>query len=287
MRIYGVKGKDLQSFDIHSLEELKELKRKFDWIWLDCVEPSPEELEIVSQFVNLEPSALEDFKSSKILPHHKRLNGYTLLSICHATMQEEKLKTYPIYILMNQKTILTLRKKESSAPVEYAIQALRDSLSEDPNTSPSFILCEISRENANKNLDVVMMLRDVIEELEEKTMAKPSKASINRVFALKKQIAVFYRILWNEQQVLNSLKNGLVPNIKLCKKSISSLEDSANSISKELEFLNSYDNALDGVLRLQDLSMIHKVERTLIYLTVITVIMNLILIMLELSGFRS
>jgi hypothetical protein len=87
--------------------------------------------------------------------------------------------------------------------------------------------------------------------------------------------------------ILEQPKNGLVPNIKLCKKSISSLEDSANSISKELEFLNSYDNALDGVLRLQDLSMIHKVERTLIYLTVITVIMNLILILLELSGFKS
>ena len=60
-----------------------------------------------------------------------------------------------------------------------------------------------------------------------------------------------------------------------------------NSISRELEFLTSYDNSLDGVLRLQDLSMIHRVERTLVYLTVITVIMNLLLILLEMGIFKS
>ncbi|MEM3874548.1 MAG: hypothetical protein QXU45_05390 [Candidatus Bathyarchaeia archaeon] len=90
-----------------------------------------------------------------------------------------------------------------------------------------------------------------------------------------------------EQQIVGGLKNGVVPNIKLCEKSILSLEDTMNNLSRELEFLTSYDSALDGVLRLQDLSMIHRVERTLVYLTIITVIMNLILILLELRIFKS
>ena len=106
---------------------------------------------------------------------------------------------------------------------------------------------------------------------------------MKEVFALKKQIARFYRLLWDEQQIIAGLKNGLIPNIKLCEKSVLSLEDTFNNLARELEFLTSYDNALDGILRLQDLSMIHRVERTLIYLTIITVIMNLILILLELS----
>jgi len=50
---------------------------------------------------------------------------------------------------------------------------------------------------------------------------------------------------------------------------------------------NSYDNSLDEVLRLQDLSMIQRVERTLAYLTFITVIMNLFLILLEMGIFKS
>jgi len=63
-------------------------------------------------------------------------------------------------------------------------------------------------------------------------------------------------------------------------KSILGLEDAIDNISRELEFLDSYGNALDRVLRLQDLGMIHRVERTLIYLTFVIIIMNILLIIL-------
>lgn len=280
MWIYCVKGKKLHIYDIRSLEELKKLGEKFDWLWIDCPEPSTEEFNIISHFTNIEPKFLEDVKSGKIFSHYKKIDSYTLISISFAAMQRE-LKTYPIYIIVGQKMLFTLRTKESSIPIEYAIQALKDSLPEDENLEPSFVLCEVLREITNKNLDVVMALREIIEKLEEKAMAKPSKTVMNEVFTLKKQIAKFYRLLWDEQQMLGGLKNGIIPNIKLCEKSALSLEDTLNNVSRELEFLTSYDSALDGVLRLQDLSMIHRVEKTLIYLTVITVIMNLFLILLS------
>jgi len=161
---------------------------------------------------------------------------------------------------------------------------MHDCLSGVEEIGPSFVLCEVLRETTNRNLDVAMGLREMIEKLEEKAMAKPSKkAIVNEVFALKRQIAMFYRLLWSEQQMTGSLKDGLIPNIKLCEKSILGLEDAMSDISRELEFLNSYDSALDGVLRLQDLGMIHRVERTLIYLTIVIVIMNIILILLQLG----
>lgn len=287
MRVYGLKKEKLYINDVHSFEELEKLSGKFDWLWIDCPELGPEELEVISQFVKVEQKVLEELKGGKIFPRHKKFDSFSLISISFATMQKNELKTYPIYIIIGQKAILTLRTKEASAPIEYAIQALKDSSSEAESLEPSFVLCEVLRENTNRNLDVVMELRGVLEELEEKAIAKPSKSVMREVFMLKKQIATFYRLLWNEQQIVGGLKNGVVPNIKLCEKSILSLEDTMNNLSRELEFLTSYDSALDGVLRLQDLSMIHRVERTLVYLTIITVIMNLILILLELRIFKS
>lgn len=284
MQVYGFKERELHVSDAYSIEELEKLQRELDWFWADCLEPASEELNTIAHFTNVDPKILEAMKSGKTFPHYKRFNSYTLLSISFATMQKATLKTYPIYIILSQKSIFTIRTKESSPPIEYAIQVLKDSVSEAENLEPSSILCEVLWENANRNLDVVMALREVIEKLEEKAMAKPSRSLMGEVFTLRKQIAAFYRLLWNEQQIVGGLKNGLVPNIKLSEKSILSLEDTMNNISRELEFLTSYDSALDGVLRLQDLSMIHRVERTLVYLTIITVIMSLILILLELSG---
>lgn len=129
-----------------------------------------------------------------------------------------------------------------------------------------------------------MALRERIEMVEKEAITKPSKkAIIQNVFGLKREIAMLYRLLWSEERMMSSLKDGLIPNIELCQETVLSLEDAIDNISRELEFLNSYDSALDTVLTIQDLGMIHGVERTLIYLTIVIVIANVILILELLS----
>lgn len=283
MWVYAVKAKEVRAKDLYSLEELKILEKKADWLWIDCMEPSSQEFEIISELLGNEPKILDDIKRDRTFPRYKKHNDYTLLSLSVAAVQNE-FKTYPIYTAVKEKMLLTLRSKGSSKPIEYSIQTLQDCVSDVKETNPSFVLCEVMRETTNENLEVVMALREMIESIEEEAMVKPSeKAVAKKVFALKRQIPKLYRLLWSEEQTISSLKDGLVPNIKLCDETISGLEDAMSNVSQELGFLNSYDNALDGVLRLQDLGMIHRVERTLIYLTIVIVIMNIILIIFEIG----
>jgi len=214
MWVYGIKARKLRALDLHSLEELKLLTKRFEWFWIDCMDLSPNEFKIFSELIYNEPKILEDIKSGKTFPRYKKYDDCTILSISVAVVQDE-LKTYPIYIAFKEKMLLTLRKKESSSPIEYAIQTLQDCLSEE--IGPSFVLCEVLRETTNRNLDVVMRLREMIEKVEEEAIAEPSKKAIaNEVFALKRQIAKLYRLLWSEQQMIGNIKDGLIPNIKLC-----------------------------------------------------------------------
>jgi len=286
MWVYGVSGKNFHAGEVYSAEDLGKLVENFDWFWVDCADPSSRDVEAVSRLTGVDPKTFEDLKSWKIFQRPRNFGGYTFISISYAAVQENGLRTYPIHIVVGRKMLLTMRSKESSALIEYVVQTLKESLPGDESLNPSFVLCELLRENTTRVLDVVLALREAIEKLEEKAIAKPSKSMINEVFIFRKKIAALYRLLWNQQQIIGGLKNGLVSNVRLCERSILGLEDAMNSISRELEFLTSYDNSLDGVLRLQDLSMIHRVERTLVYLTVITVIMNLFLILLEMGIFK-
>jgi hypothetical protein len=59
------------------------------------------------------------------------------------------------------------------------------------------------------------------------------------------------------------------------------VEDVTDDITRDLEFVDSYNMSLDSVLRLQDLGMIHRVEKRLVFLTAILVIMNVALIILQ------
>jgi len=277
--VYAVKKKEMYASDLHSLEELHVKEKEFDWLWIDCVEPSLKEFEIISELLYNETKILDDIKKGKAFQRHKKHKDLTLLSVSVAIAQNE-LKTYPVYIAVKDKMLLTVRSKDSSKPVEYAIQTLQDCVAEVKEISPPFVLCEMLSETTSENLEAVMALREKIERVEREAIAEHSKkAIVNEVFGLKKEISVLYRLLWSEERMMSNLKDGLVPNIELCQETILSLEDAMDNICRELEFLNSYDSTLDTVLTIQDLGMIHSVERKLIYLTVVLVVVNLILIL--------
>ncbi|MCK4634187.1 hypothetical protein KAT42_05075, partial [Candidatus Bathyarchaeota archaeon] len=55
------------------------------------------------------------------------------------------------------------------------------------------------------------------------------------------------------------------------------------NISRELSLVDSHNNALESILSLQDLGLIHRVERNLIYLTLMALIVSVILILLEID----
>jgi Mg2+ and Co2+ transporter CorA len=279
MWVHSIKAKEMRTIDLHSLEELQVLEKDSDWFWIDCMEPSSEEFKIISELLFNEAKILDDLKKGKTFLRYKKCNDCTVLSISVVAIRNE-LKIYPIYIAVKENMLLTLRSRDSSKPIENAIQTLQDCVGEVEETSPSFVLCEALSEMTNENLEVVMLLREKIENIEREAMTKPSKkTTIQHVFELKKEIAMLYRLLWSEERMMSSLKDGLIPNVKLCQETILTLEDAIDDISRELQFLNSYDSALDVVLTIQDLGMIHGVERKLIYLTIVMVVVNLILIL--------
>ncbi len=283
MWAYAIKAKKVIATDISSLDEVRKLEKDADWLWIDCFEPSPEEFQLASELLCIDEKILDDVKMGRTFPRYKKHNDCTLFSILVATIQNE-LKTFPIYVGAKERLVMTMRKPGSSKPVERTIQTVKDCVEEMEKTNPTFVVCEVLRETSNENLEAMMALREIIEQVEEEAIVKPSRKTLTRkVFALKREIAVLYRLLWSEEQMMSSLKDGLIPNLEPCAESILGLEDAMDNISRELEFLNSYDNALDGILRLQDLGMIHRVEKTLIYLTIAIVAMNLILIAMEIG----
>lgn len=137
-----------------------------------------------------------------------------------ATIKEE-LNTYQIYIAIKGKVFLVLRSQDAASPVERAILKIKDCIlttecaSELNGIDPSFALCEVLYEIINRNLEVIMSLRENVEKIEEAFVKPAKKAITKKVFAIKKQIAAFHQLLWSEREMITSLRDGLIPNIKL------------------------------------------------------------------------
>ena len=80
-----------------------------------------------------------------------------------------------------------------------------------------------------------------------------------------------------------SIREGVVLMVQPSEEIRATLSHAVNNISRELSLLDSDNNALDSVLSLQDLGMIHKVERNLIYLTLLAFVVSVLLILLEID----
>jgi len=283
--MYTVTGvNEILARDVASLEEVETLRREADLVWMDFVEPDKKELEVFAGLVK-EDKILEDLQTQKIFQQPERVDDYVLLSIPHVVF-EERLEKHLIYLFVKEKTLLTVRGRDSSKLVKRATKTFRDCIGRvsGGNISLSFIVGRLFHEVTNANLDVVMALIESIDKLEQKALANPADKSIIRsVFQLKREISTLERILWSQRELMLSIREGLVLEIETTDEIQETLDHAISNISRELSLIDSHNNALESILSLQDLGLIHRVERNLIYLTLMALIVSVILILLEID----
>jgi len=283
--VYTVtESNELHARDASSLKELQNLNKEADWLWIDFMDPSDKEFEVIAGLLE-KTEIVSDIKGQKIFSRPERVNDCILFSLPH-TVFKDALNTFPIYVIIKNKTLLTVRNGYSSKAMKNALKTFEDCVGKicEGSVNSSFILSRLFHEISNENLDVVMALRERIDKIEEQALANPADKKISRsVFATKRELSALERILWSQRELMLSVSEGMVPMIETSEEIRATLSHPINNISREISLLDSHNNALDSILSLQDLGMIHRVERNLIYLTIMALIVSVLLILLEID----
>jgi Mg2+ and Co2+ transporter CorA len=278
------KSNKLQAKDVDSFNELQRLAEVANWLWVDCMEPDDEELEVIAELIK-DTEVIRIIDRDRVFSRYRKIGEYVLISIPLVVFRDT-LEVYPIYVFLKKKVVITVRSGHSSRSTDNTLDTFRDCIlrvCEHDNAS-SFIVNRLIREVSDENLEAVMVLRARTDETEKKALLSPGDKQINKtVFALKRDVSYLERILWTQRELMLSIEEGVVPVVRSSEMDEQTLSHAVSNISRELSFISSNDAALDSILRLQDLGMIHRVERTLIYLTLITLIVNVIMILLEID----
>lgn len=283
IRVYTVsESNEIQTKDVYSLKEIRDVSNRADWFWADFSDPTEKEFEAIVGLVK-ETKAIEEIKEQKILSAPERFGNLHLLSIPQA-VYNDRLTTFPIYVLTRDAMLITVRNKHSSRCVKSALSTFEDCVGEvcrGPVNS-SFILTRLFHEISNENLDEVMVLKERIDRIEEKALVNPTDKRISRsVFKKKRELSKLERILWSQRELMLRVSEGVMPMIKTTEEIKATLSHPINNISRELSLLESHNDVLDSILSLQNLGMIHRVERNLIYLTIMALIVSVLLIIIE------
>jgi len=281
IRVYTVAAKKLQSGEVVSSEALYDLGSKVDWLWVDCVNLDNKETTIISDFFGIEANILNDIKKGKTYPSCERYRDYSLISIPFVEFGKT-LQVHPISVIMKEKKLITSRNEYSTKLVGKVVETLGSYIIENGEAHPSFVISRLFREIAEENSNAMMSLKEQIDKVEEKALEKPKDRSVTRsVLGLKREVFTLHRLLWIEKELMSDVKEGVIPYVKLDEEARLILGDAIDDVDRELEFVDSYSSALDSILRLQDLGLIHRVERTLIYLTATILLLTIVSIILS------
>jgi len=282
IRVYTVSRKKLQSGDILSSNTLNNLSNKADWLWIDGSDLDKKETKIISNFLRVEEKIFNAITEGKISPSYERYRDYVLISIPSIEF-EKALHVHPISVIIKEKMLITLRNECDTKLIGKVVETLGSYMIENGEAHPSFVVNRLFREIADQNSKAMMSLKELIDNIEEKALAKPwDKSVTHSVFRLKKEISIIHRLLWVEQELMSDVKEHVIPYVELDEEAKLILGDAIDDIERELIFVDSYGRDLDSILRLQNLGLIHRVERNLIYLTAMILLLTVISIILTL-----
>jgi len=282
IRVYTVAGKKLQSGEIVSSKKLHDLGGKVDWLWVDCVDLDNKETAIISDFFGVEAKILNDINAraqkEKTYPSCERYRDYSLISIPFVEFGKT-LQVHPISLIMKEKMLITSRKENSTKIVGKVVETLGSYIIENGEALPSFVVSRLFREMGEENSRAMMSLKEQIDKVEEEALENPRDRSVTRsVFGLKREISTLHRLLWVGKELISDVKECVVPHVKLDEEARVILADATDDVDRELEFVDSYSRTLDSILSLQDLGLIHRLERTLIFLTIILLLLDALII---------
>jgi Mg2+ and Co2+ transporter CorA len=265
---------------------VEKLAKEVNWLWVDCLEPNDEELQIIAELLH-ESKVIDMIKTQQILTQYERINDHVLIPALLVDFKE-KLETYPLYIFANEKMFITVRNKNASRLINNTLRTLQDCVMKVKcDTSSSFVVSRLFHEIASENLNTIMTLRSSIAEIEEKVLEKPADEKIDKaVFKLKREITSLERVLWVQRETMLAIQEGVVPTIQVTDIDKQTLKHTISNVSREHSLLSAHNDALNSILSVRGLGMIHRVETILIYLTTLTLLTDVVMVLFELGIFH-
>ena len=287
IHVYTVKNKELFKTDVRSKRELDNIVAEAKRAWVDCSDMDEKERRLVSDLLGVEATTLDGIENGKTRPHYAKCFDetclyYTWISTPVVEFTDE-LKLHPLSIILKKRFLVTLRSKHSEKLVESTLRTFEALPPAD--RKPTVILSKLVHEIIDENSGAMMSIRDLIDSIEEKAMEGAKNKTVTKsIFKLKRSLSTLYRLLWAEKELLSDLDLGVIPNLTLVPEAKLMIEDASDDITRELDFVDSFNRSLDSILRLQDLGAIHRVETNLVFLTVSLVVLTVILILLEIAA---
>ncbi|MDR0786897.1 MAG: magnesium/cobalt transporter CorA [Gemmatimonadota bacterium] len=188
--------------------------------WLDFLDPTPDEIALLTDPFGFHPLAIEDCISkaqrSKIERYH--LTGsandhsyfYMVIHGLEMTSPEAEVQVVELDTFSSERYLLTLH----DSPMPFVDDVFRRVRMDLPECGIDGLLYQILDHLVDGHLPVLERLQDEMDILEDEAVSDPSADLLTRVAAMKRQLLQLRKLIGPQREVLAQMTRGEVPFIR-------------------------------------------------------------------------
>lgn len=253
------------------IAESERLEKK---CWIDCVEPSEEELKKLSRIAKI---PLEDLKMpldeeerSRIEVAKRFLMVIYRVPYTHREKEEAEILTAPMGIFITPDYVITIHLYHTRVLHNIIERGKKESLLKDFSYFTTEVLFEITK----RYFQILRGIDQELEELEDEIKAK--KADLNRIADIRKLLVYFHRALIANRVVILTLTE---KTIKFFEKDVEKLRDLHTETFQLIEMSGTYRDIVIGMLEFHESKTSTSMRDTMKIMTMVVSILAILIIL--------
>ncbi|MBI5651216.1 MAG: magnesium/cobalt transporter CorA [Chloroflexi bacterium] len=162
-------------------------------VWLDVSAPSEDDLQWLARAYNFHPLAIEDCRHFEQRAKVDTYDDYLFISIDQVTRANGDLTAQELETFLGSDFLITVHREPIAA-----LDTMRGRCAKDNRTGnfrADFLFYQIADRIVDDLFPLLDLIEDEIDDLEDTILAKPTQATLHRVFELKRQLVFLRKII--------------------------------------------------------------------------------------------
>jgi magnesium transporter len=172
-------------------------------LWVDVTAPSHIQVNGVAELLSLHPLIAEDIAERNQRAKIEEIEGVLHL-VMFAIAYEGEITETEIDLVLDKRSLLTVHEPGWDP---FALQQLRGDPAALVRRGPDFLLYALTDGIVDGYFPVLDAIEDEIDGLQDDVIAKPSSWTLERLFALKRQLIGLRRAMSPAREIFNQLTN--------------------------------------------------------------------------------
>ena len=194
----------------------KEVKNEKNLLWIDLIDPTDEEIDILSDDFKFHELAIEDCIFPQSQPKVDDFGTHIFIVLQGVKKQkengDEELKTVDLDIFFGKNFVVTIQEEPIKSLTNLAVRCRQNPMFLEKGSD--FLLHAIIDGVVDSYLPLLDEMDDSIEKVEDTILTNPSHKAMSEVFSLKKKLLAIRKIIEPQRAVIGLLSRRDIPFIK-------------------------------------------------------------------------